>query len=276
MVSVWRFRMRAGAETDYERARVFAVKNNVVGGGWNLPKKCRVPDRCNDFSRYLKHARKIHFRDRNNLNKAARIIGREIQIGDYGWAYFSHTGEYWCCKITGDFEFRTGIDFDDYHIHITRPCAWKKAGSADAVPGVIQRAFSYRFGTVSKIVTDADTALEAAEIIFGAKKPQSNGSLLAIANSDELEDLVALYLQASGWRVLPTTAKRSTASYEFILVHSETGKRAGIQVKGGNVSSFSVQVASDLDIFFVFAANKSCVIKSDNQKRLIVLTKISF
>src|SRR5665213_2010121 len=222
MSRVWRFRMRAGSANDHAVARTWAVKNGVVGAGWNLPSRCGVPDECEDFERYLRHARKVWKHELPSLNKAANLIGRQIQVGDYGWAYLSHTGEYWCCKITSGFQFRTGEAFDDHDIHMVRRCKWARAGSADAVPGVVRRAFSTPFGTVSGIVADADVAIEAAEIALGKKRHGHSRDLFAVAGSDELEDLVALYLQAKGWRVIPSTAKLSTASYEFILVHSRT------------------------------------------------------
>ncbi|MFN3656270.1 MAG: hypothetical protein ACK4UO_03305 [Pseudolabrys sp.] len=266
MPKVWRFRMRAGRAVDHSNARTFAVKNGVVGAGWPLPKKCRVPDRCKDLERYLKHARATFPDDLISLNRAANIIGRQIRVGDYGWTYLSHTGEYWCCKITGDFEYRTGGDFDEHDIHMVRRCKWVNAGPADAVPGVIRRAFSTTFGTVSGIVTDAATAIDTAEILHKKKRPQLNGDLFALAGDDELEDLVALYLQGQGWRIIPSTAKRSTANYEFILVHSISKERAGIQVKGGGVKKLPLRIADDLDYFFVFMADYIAEIQSEDKR----------
>jgi hypothetical protein len=264
MPNVWRFRMRAGSAADHARARAFAVENNVVGAGWNLLPRSSVPDLCDNFELYLEHAQSTYPHELRSLNIAANIIGRKIEIGDYGWAYFSHTGEYWCCQITSAFQYRTGGSFDEHDIHMTRRCKWRKAGSADSVPGVIRRAFSNRFGTVGPIVTDASIAVEAAEIIFGTMMPQTNRDLFALAGPDELEDLVALYLQDQGWYVIPSTAKLSTASYEFILVHSKTGEHAGIQVKSGSEHTLRVDVAEDLDVFFVFTANEQTAVDSDN------------
>ena len=60
--------------------------------------------------------------------------------------------------------------------------------------------------------------------------------------------------------VFPSTAKTSMASYEFVLVHCETGRHAGVQVKSGNVGFLDQQVAQDFDDFFVFMTNATAVL----------------
>lgn len=183
-----------------------------------------------------------------------------MKVGDYCWMYVTHTGEYWCCRIDGKFEYRTGGSFDAHDLHLTRRCTWVKAGPADAVPGVVRRAFAGPFGTVSAIVTHAGAAIDAAEILLGLRQPTLNGDLFAAAGPEDLEDLVALYLQEQGWRTFPSTAKVSMASYEFVLVHHETGHHAGVQVKSGGIGFLNQDVAQDSDVFFVFMANPTAVV----------------
>ena len=263
MPNVWRIRMRSGMKgVDHAAARTFAVENGIVGAGWGLndaPEPSPLPDLCSDVNLYLKHAKLVH-PDDNNLEVAAEIFGSRMQVGDFCWMYATHTGEYWCCRIEGGFEYRTGGNFDAYDLHMTRRCTWMRAGAADAVPGVIRRAFAGQFGAVSSIVTDATTAIKAAEFLFRLTQPVLNGDLFAEAGPEDLEDLVALYLQEQGWRVFPSTAKTSMASYEFVLVHHETGKHAGVQVKSGNVDILDQHVADDFDVFFVFMAKATAVV----------------
>ena len=182
------------------------------------------------------------------MEGAAKVLGLQMQVEDFCWTYASHTGEYWCCRIDGEFEYRTGGDFDKYDLHLTRRCTWKLAGAADAVPGVVRRAFAGQFGAVSRITSTATNAIEAAEVLFGFKKPIPNGDLFAVAGPEDLEDLVALYLQEQGWRVFPSTSKVSMASYEFVLVDRDTGKHAAVQVKSGFVFMTNpVAVVADTD-----------------------------
>jgi hypothetical protein len=255
--------MRSGLEgVDHAAARTFALENGVVGAGWGLNnsiERSPLPDLCTDANLYLQHARSV-FPNDHSMESAADIFGFQMQVGDFCWMYVTHTGEYWCCRIDGGFEYRIGGDFDAHDLHITRRCTWRRAGAADAVPGVVRRAFAGQFGAVSSIVTNATTAIEAAELLFHLRNPIPNGDLFAIAGPEDLEDLVALYLQEQGWRVFPSTAKTSMASYEFVLTHRETGKRAGVQVKSGNVGFLDQHVAQDFEVFFVFMANSTAVV----------------
>ena len=216
---------------------------------------------------YLKHANLVYPND-NSVQGVADVFANQMQIGDFCWMYVTHTGEYWCCHINGNFEYRTGGDFDAYDLHLTRRCTWAKAGPADAVPGVVRRAFAGPFGTVSAIVSDAKTAIDAAEVFLNLRQPAMNSDLFAAAGPEDLEDLVSLYLQEQGWRVFPSTAKVSMASYEFVLVNHRTGQRAGVQVKSGNVGFLDQAVAEDFDVFFVFMANPTAVVAGAD-KRII-------
>jgi hypothetical protein len=269
-MSVWRVRMKSGADgVDPAAARKFALENGIVGAGWALvdpPDIGPLPDRCDDQSLYIKHAKIVYPNDKS-VERVADSFGAQMKLGDFCWMYVTHTGEYWCCHVDDQrFCYRVGGNFDKFDLHITRRCTWARAGTADAVPGVVRRAFAGQFGTISRIVTDADTAIEAAEVTLGRRTPVVNGDLFALATPEDLEDVVALYLQAKGWRLFPSTAKVSMASYEFVLVHQETGKRAGVQVKSGNVGYLDQKVASDFDAFFVFLANPNGILEGDTDR----------
>jgi len=269
MPQVWRVRMRSGLEgVDHAAARAFAVENGIVGAGWGLsdpPDPDPLPDKCSDADLYLQNARLV-FPDNQSMERAAKIFSSQMKIGDFCWMYDTHVGEYWCCRIDGGFEYRTGGKFDAYDLHMTRRCTWARAGAADAVPGVIRRAFAGSFGTVSPIVTSAVNAIEAAEIFLDLRQPIPNGDLFAVTGPEDLEDLVALYLQEQDWLVFPSTAKTSMANYEFVLVNQETGERGAVQVKSGNVDYLEQHVAQDFDVFFVFLANPSAVIASEDER----------
>lgn len=251
---------------DHQAARAFAIANGVVGAGWGLVDAGEpdpLPDECGDIDRYLQHARTA-FPGNDSMENSAHIFGTVMQPGDYCWMYESGTGEYWCCQIAlgvdGRFRYRTGGAFDTADLHLTRNCTWALAGAADAVPGVVRRAFAGPFGVVSAIVTDAHEAVLAAEIALGLNQPAVNGNLFAIATPEDMEDLVALYLQFQGWMLFPSTAKRSMANYEFIFVHRDDGRRAGVQVKSGAQAFLDPQVAEEFAEYFVFMANPAAIV----------------
>jgi len=264
--AVWRVRMKSGADgIDVAAARQFALENGIVGAGWridNPPEPSPMPDNSDNLDLYIECAKSVYPND-SSVEGVALNFGREMAVGDICWMHASHKGEYWCCHVDGGFRYRTGGNFDAFDLHITRHCTWACAGAADAVPGVVRRAFATQFGTISRMTTSAEIAIEAAEIVLGRRTPAQNGDLFALASPEDLEDIVALYLQQQGWRLLPSTAKVTMASYEFVLVQHETGKRAGVQVKSGNVAHLEQSIADEFDAFFVFLANPTATLEGD-------------
>jgi hypothetical protein len=241
---------------DHARARSFAIENGVVGAGWGLDDSSEsetVADGSGDLEAYLAAARRA-FPGDASLEVAANCIGRAISDGDFCWMYDTASGEYWCSVVTGPFVYRQGAGFDEFDLHILRPCRWARVGAADAVPGVVRRAFAASFGTVTRLTTGVRSAQQAAEVALGLASGAPN-DFFAAASPDDLEDVVGLYLQSLGWRVLPSTSKTSMASYEYVLVDQHTGARAGVQVKSGCVGAYKPVVADDFDRFFVLLAH---------------------
>jgi hypothetical protein len=83
-----------------------------------------------------------------------------------------------------------------------------------------------------------------------------HNDLFSLLHADECEDLVGLYLQfEEGYCVVPSTCKRSTPYYEFVLKHRRTGKKAAVQVKAGT-ESLNIDDYTELpvDVVFLFTA----------------------
>lgn len=252
-------------------AKAFALTEGWVGSGWGLngtEYADRIADGCSDLQRYLDLAA-YQFPNDESLAKAAQAIALDMAIGDICWTYDPDNGEYWCGKVTGAFAYRQGGKFDEFDLHLLRPCRWVLAGTADAIPGAVRRGFAGRFGTITRLVTDRDRIINAARYALGESNVQTFGDLFDAASPEDLEDLVALYLQDRGWRLLPSTSKTSMASYEFVMVERASGRRAGVQVKSGNISHLEQAVAADFDTFFMFLAGPAPRITGSDRVKLI-------
>jgi hypothetical protein len=84
--------------------------------------------------------------------------------------------------------------------------------------------------------------------------PEASGGLsLSAIGHDDMEDLVALYLQVErGWYVVLSTAKHSTPITECVQRNSQ-GQRAYLQVKSGQTTfDPNVVIPKDVDRFFMF------------------------
>ena len=274
MTNVWRLRMKSGKpDVHATQARAFAFDNGWVGAGWGLDESVHnnsLVDGSTDVAAYRRLANDV-FPGDASFERALATIGSQMTEGDYCWAYDSYTGEYWCAKVEGGFQYRQGGEFDRYDFHMVRPCTWARAGTADAVPGAIRRAFAGPFGTITSLKADKDRIIGAAKNALGECDPPKANDLFEATGPEDLEDLVALYLQGKGWRIYPSTAKVTMASYEFIVVHEKSGERAGVQVKSGAVSRVDQGVAEGFQRFFVFVAGANPKVGGD--ERLTVITR---
>ena len=274
MTNVWRLRMKSGKpDVHATQARAFAFDNGWVGAGWGLDESVHnnsLVDGSTDVAAYRRLANDV-FPGDASFERALATIGSQMTEGDYCWAYDSYTGEYWCAKVEGGFQYRQGGEFDRYDFHMVRPCAWARAGTADAVPGAIRRAFAGPFGTITSLNADKDRIIRAAKTALGESNQTEANDLFEATGPEDLEDLVALYLQDQGWQIYPSTAKVTMASYEFIMVHKDSCARAGVQVKSGSVSRLDQGVAEGFDRFFVFLAGENPQVIGD--ERLTVISR---
>ena len=60
--------------------------------------------------------------------------------------------------------------------------------------------------------------------------------VFSLFDAEGTEDLVFLYLQHKGWRVVPHSRKADTMSFEYSAVNPQTGEEALTQVKTGHTA----------------------------------------
>lgn len=245
MTNVWRLRIKSGVEgVNHIEARRFCFDNGLLGAGWSVEDSIR--DGETDLGAYLAEAANWH--GDGSYIRAATALGQTMQVGDFVWTVEPNTGDYWVARVTGPFVYRTGGDYSKFDLHMTRPCEWKRAGVADSVPGPIVRAFAGPFGTISQLSSARDEILAFSQVIFG-QRATTKAALRDVACHEDLEDITGLYLQKKGWFVIPSSAKKTMPSYEFIVTNAD-GDRAGVQVKSGGYG-YNSEISSDFNYFFI-------------------------
>ena len=77
-----------------------------------------------------------------------------------------------------------------------------------------------------------------------------SGDIFDCLPPEECEDVFAIYLQMNrNYYLVPSTCKKSTQAYEYILIDRKTGESAAAQVKSG-------QITLNIDEFAGIDANK--------------------
>ena len=166
-----------------------------------------------------------------NISRGQKIslnnINKEMKDGDYIWAQ-KDGRTYLLGKICGE----TFIDKSNKRIGPARKCNWKNL-EFDDVPGKILSCFVGFGATLQKVNVD-DNFEKYCEWLYKDKK--SNICLdnyKSLLHSDDLEDLLGLYLQKKyGYFILPSSNKQGSKLIEFEL-RNEQGEKACIQCKIG-------------------------------------------
>ena len=249
---VWRLKTTTGTGKNETE---FVVSKSVIGFGWQVS---TPPADVSDYRRLALE----EYPDRKWEPILTRLV--DINADDLTWARDQFGNYYLGIAEAGSWEYRGSQEYSDHDVVNVRPCKWKKIGQADEVPGAVRRTFNRRGMTLENITTD--TVLWAsdvlwrglAETLWVTAKSAFRPDIWDLIGAEELEDIVALYLQRDGWAVWPSTKERSQPRYEFVLV-DRTGRRAYIQVKSGRHQPLNPQDYADLAIdnkfVFLFAAS---------------------
>ncbi len=269
-MAVYRLHLRPDADPT-EVVRI-CLDRRVIGCGWRLA-DWGQPDRLEngetDFDKFWRAAEDYwEHQDHTERDKwwdgfsaAANALGRRIQEGDYCWTRGAD-GNYWLCRVTKEpFRYRTGDEWDDYDIHMTKAVEWLLGSlTPDQVPGFVRLRFLRQGRTIEQIHHPA--VHELCEGLFRnyrdgvPVRPIADLELWDLLGAEEGEDLASLYLQMQrGWYVVISTAKISTPVYECVF-RNQNGQRAALQVKMGRDHPFEAKyLPAGFDHFFIFNGN---------------------
>lgn len=224
-MQVWRLNINPDSDEDVN-PRKFCFENNVLGFGWPVDTNSGQVD-------WKDYEEKAESKYGSSWRKAINGLKRKMQEGDLCWTR-DYNGTYYLGKVEGPWRYEDSPPHKRADIVNVRDCRWVKVGASDKVPGRI--VDSYPGMTLQKV--NGDTVREYSGIVYrqysGEEKERvGSGDLFDLLNSEDLEDIVGLYLQEQGYRLIPSTSKKSNPKYEYILKHRETGRRAYVQVKRG-------------------------------------------
>jgi len=240
---LWKIHIRpGGGEEDIpseERVK-FCLREKIIGIGWQVDRK---PSSKEDYMKLGKECvkQKKWGKWGKSWKKNANVILFRMKIGDLVWFRDTYDN-YYLARITGEWEYRDNEEYKKMDIVNVRPVEVYKVGKGKRaeIPGKIISIFNRRLTTHQ--IHD-ETALLFSKILFN-KHSQKNYDniekksldIFSLLSSEDLEDVVGLYLQLEKKFVLiPSSRGRNdeTLKYEFELMN-EKGERAVVQVKSGN------------------------------------------
>lgn len=228
---LWRINLKPEAKTGINAAE-FCISRGLVGIGWNVK---QAPVSKEDY-----WALGREWYNDAGWTRAVNAMLHHMQIDDLVWTR-NCDGLYYLGRITGDWQY-CDTSYKDAGVFNVRPCQWCKAGSVEAVPGKVQNSF--RPSATLQQINDV-TAAEYSRFLFNKLAGEQVFSVGTLPHSDifsflcpdDVEDIVGIYLQIEkGLVFYPSTCKRDTPRYEYLLVNPRTNSRAYVQVKMGSAA----------------------------------------
>ena len=242
-MTLWRLHIKTVALEGFDQRR-YCIDNNWAGIGWAAHTEDDKPPR--DLDHYIELGeQKYKTKGDKSWWPGINALAYGMQYKDLCWTR-DWNGVYYLGRIEGTWQYLHGEEADNHDVANVRPCIWAEIGWVDAVPGAVERAF-IRARTLQRVLDPA--AIAYSEYLYAVHTGQQRPALppeldiFGLFSPLEHEDIAALYLQFErGYAVMPGSAKNSTAAYECVLVHRDTGGRAVLQVKSGetglDVASF--------------------------------------
>ena len=251
------FTQKSGEHVESQH-RQYCIKNNIFAIGWpieNINKISEYEQIC-----YNKYASFQGFKiSYNNLKK--------MQVNDFVW-----TQQDGRTYLLGQVKSEIYIDNNQPDMGPVRAVDhWKKI-DFDDVPGKIISSFVGIGKTLQGVHVD-NNFKEYCQWLYKDKSYKLNKGLFnykALLHSDNLEDLLGLYLQKEfHYYIIPSTNKQSTKLIEYELV-KEDGTKACIQCKIGNskVSNAIFEEFKNHNIFIATMDNELYDDKGKNVKTI--------
>lgn len=240
-MSTWKLSIKPDSEPEFDAFELCREKS-LIGIGW-------AGAYLNSQPNTLEEAKSLVTHSYGEWPYAARKLLEEVEPGDHVWLH--QQGDYYLCKAQDEIVYGAEIDaqFASYDLGHARRAQWIKVPEA-FVSGVIQRGtiaqrMIQRINITSEDRACNDIIFERlsgnpdwlpdidSEVLSCKLKSLDMQSLFSVMTPDEVEDMVAMYLQAEGWCLIKSTCFRSKPTFEFSMVnkHSEV---CSVQVKSGN------------------------------------------
>jgi len=228
-MSLYRIHIKPRGELGREFTFNYCLKENVLGLGYQT----RTDKIVNTWEEFESEARNIHS---PKALKNVRTFKDKLKKDDLIWTR-SESAEYYLAKVNSEWEYYSNEDAKNADIVNIVRCDIMRVPSISDVPGAVTRAFT--FSKSFQSISDKACAIYSQYLwdelnnsqIYKIKSPL--GDIFSFLSPEEAEDLVFVYLQTSGWIVVPNSRRANTMRFEYIAKNRK-GEVATVQVKTGN------------------------------------------
>lgn len=240
----------------------YCLKENVLGLGWQTEKQNNGVA----WEEYESEASEIY--GSGELSRV-RYLKENLKKDDLIWTRDAE-GNYYLGKVVSEWEYFSNPEAQDADIVNIVRCELIKVPSIDDVPGKVVACFrpsktiqSIRDETASNYSKYLWNKISGSD--FYSLPCEKYKNVYSFIGSEEMEDVIFIYLQIQGWVVVPNSRKGDTMSYEFYAINPKTKERAIVQVKTGHTPLSSSDWGNRKEKVFLFQASGNyCGTADDN------------
>ena len=280
-MNVWRLHTGTSNKTNRPVADL-CLKENILAVGWSLNDD-HLNERVKKNKLTLSQAEDIKklrssittISEYHDILKKYQIYGytypdsniarlnEDMQTNDLVWLHYN--GLYYIARIPSSSKciYNTDNEALEMDAAIQRTdIDWKLVGDEASVAGAIATSF-IRGHTLQRIAKDGVVPFSqltynnvtGSNLYKGIKIPDTSDVFYSMLSADDCEDLVYSYLYFKyGFIVVPSTNKKSTQLYEYVMLDPKNGKHYYVQVKKGEIYANQYTCLNG-DIFLFSCAN---------------------
>lgn len=233
-MKVWRLNIKTAAKEGINPGR-FCLERNILGVGWQVNQLGDV-----NWDKYIAEAKGKYKKYGRKFTAAINAIKNRMKVDDLCWTR-DKNGNYFLGIITSDWRYDSSEECSLADVVNIRSCEWHNVGTVDIVPGKIVN--SYISGSTVQQVKGNNILSYSQYLANKISKnnrydiTKSDEGFISLISSEDCEDIVAIYMQKiHGYMMIPSSCKKDTAVYEYVMKHHITGEKAVAQVKHGNVN----------------------------------------
>ena len=254
-MTTWKLSIKPESQPGWDAFEKCREKS-LLGVGWHHAYAKKHPAN-------LEEAKRLVEEEWGNWPYQLRYLLEEVKAGDHVWLH--RDGKYYLCQVTDDsilYGKEIDPDYEDYDLGHARKAKWVHVPDK-FVTGKIQRG-TIAQRTIQRIhITESEAKFN--QILFDklskdeAWAPRIDEEALSksLANikpaeffscmsPDDVEDVVAAYLQSKGWMLIKSTCFRSKPKFEFSMLNQKA-EIARVQVKSGEIPLAPENYKDDVD-----------------------------
>ena len=259
-MQLWRLHIRPTGLNPSEVVD-YCRRESLLGVGWGREKDGDLEEIAGESNAdYLRRHKRVW----GKKGSAARLLLRDVQVGDLIWARDTKGG-YLLARAVDVPRKRFGDQWnlrDMYHVvpvRIVGTMDGDKTIDNIEVPGSVIASFASARRAFQRV--SDENARKYSDWLFERNTNGRSPKLDLVSfwpslSAKDLENLVVLWLQEQGWRIVLSSHAPNTPRYEATFVHPEHGT-AGVQVKhkGKNLNAAEYEKDGAVQRVFLFAAS---------------------